>query len=446
MSDSDPSLIILHRDFGKFEKGFRNARPGVPLINLEPISKSTRQPRLPPFIATPSLSSRALIIYTSGTTSRPKGCVTTHETITFQARSLVRAWQYTRNDHLIHVLPLHHVHGIINGLTATLYAGGTVEIYPRFDAKVVWDRWSEGGSTMFMAVPTVYSRLIDYYESSVRGTASEARAVCGAQNLRLTVSGSAALPIATKRKFRQITGHELLERYGMTEVGMALSCGLEFSQRTDGSVGWPLPGVSVRLVEPESNRVITSSGRGEAGLIELRGPNLFREYWRQPKATRESFTADGWFKTGDVAKRDSQGAYFILGRESVDLIKSGGYKISALEIERKILGNAQLSGIVSEVVVVGVEDPEWGQRVAAVVKLREKVSQHWLVTCDLISYMLIYLVCEGSKSRPWVSTLVSQGRHGTIQGPIDIESGRQYRAQRHGQSEQETDIEAVLWS
>ena len=366
--------MILHRDFERFEKGLRGARPGVPFIDLEPISKSNRQPYLPHFTACPLLSTRALIIYTSGTTSRPKGCVTTHETITFQARSLVRAWQYTRNDHLIHVLPLHHVHGIINGLTATLFAGGTVETYPRFDAKVVWDRWSEGGSTMFMAVPTVYSRLIDYYESNIRGSVSETRASRGAQSLRLTVSGSAALPIATKRKFRQITGHELLERYGMTEVGMALSCGLDVSQRTDGSVGWPLPGVSVRLVEPETSRIITSSGKDEAGLIELRGPNLFREYWRQPKPTAESFTADGWFKTGDVAKRDSQGAYFILGRESVDLIKSGGYKISALEIERKILGNTQLSGIVSEVVVVGVEDPEWGQRIAAVIKLREEVS------------------------------------------------------------------------
>jgi acyl-CoA synthetase (AMP-forming)/AMP-acid ligase II len=161
----------------------------------------------------------------------------------------------------------------------------------------------------------------------------------------------------------------------MTEVGMALSCGLDPSQRISGSVGWPLPGVSVRLIEPETKAIVTSSGKDESGLIEIRGPNLFAEYFRQPEATAESFTADGWFKTGDVAKRDAQGAYFILGRESVDLIKSGGYKISALEVERKILGNAQLGPIISEVVVVGVEDPDWGQRVAAVVKTKHSVSQ-----------------------------------------------------------------------
>jgi acyl-CoA synthetase (AMP-forming)/AMP-acid ligase II len=372
-------LIILHPHFHGLEAGFRSKAPGVSLLRFDPLSHSTNlnsSPTLPQFTSTFPLSQRALIIYTSGTTSRPKGCVTTHETLAFQARSLVQAWKYQRSDHLIHILPLHHVHGVINGLTATLLAGGTVEMHSRFDPKIVWDRWAEvGSSTMFMAVPTVYSRLIDYFDTNIRGTQSEPAARQGAQALRLTVSGSAALPVSTKQKFREITGHELLERYGMTEVGMALSCGLDPSQRISGSVGWPLPGVSVRLIEPETKAIVTSSGKDESGLIEIRGPNLFAEYFRQPEATAESFTADGWFKTGDVAKRDAQGAYFILGRESVDLIKSGGYKISALEVERKILGNAQLGPIISEVVVVGVEDPDWGQRVAAVVKTKHSVSQ-----------------------------------------------------------------------
>lgn len=227
---------------------------------------------------------------------------------------------------------------------------------------------------MFMAVPTVYSRLIDYFDATIRGTSSESDAREGAHALRLVISGSAALPVPTKRKFDEITGHELLERFGMTEIGMGLSCGLEREKRIDGSVGWPLPGVQVRLTVSETGRVITSSGEDEAGLIEIKGPNLFSEYFRQPRATAEAFTADGWFKTGDVAKRDASGAYFILGRESVDLIKSGGYKISALEVERKILGNTALSSFVGEVVVVGVEDQEWGQRVAAVVKVKDGVS------------------------------------------------------------------------
>ncbi|KIW12479.1 hypothetical protein PV08_09756 [Exophiala spinifera] len=373
ISDSSPSLIILHPSFARFETGLREQAPTTPLITITPFSQSpsSRSTFLPKFTSAFSLSRRALIIYTSGTTSRPKGCVSTHETITFQAQSLVDAWKYTCQDHLLHVLPLHHVHGIINGLTATLLAGGTVEMHPKFDPSVVWTRWSERGtSTMFMAVPTVYSRLIDHFDSKIRGTQLEAGARQGANALRLVVSGSAALPVSTKRKFEEITGHELLERYGMTEIGMALSCGLERERRIDGSVGWPLPGVKVRLTS-ETGRVITSSGKDEAGNIEIQGPNLFAEYFNREKATAESFTEDGWFKTGDVAKRDADGAYFILGRESVDLIKSGGYKISALEVERKILGNEVLGGIVREVVVVGVEDAEWGQRVAAVVTLRD---------------------------------------------------------------------------
>jgi len=270
---------------------------------------------------------------------------------------------------------LHHVHGIINGLTATLLAGGTVEMFPKFDAKAVWNRWSQkGSSTMFMAVPTVYSRLIDYFDSTLRGTSSEQAARDGVNALRLIVSGSAALPTSIKQRFAEISGHELLERYGMTEIGMGLSCGLEREKRIDGSVGWPLPGVQVRLTEEKSGRIITSSGKDESGMIEIRGMNLFLEYFRREEATAESFTHDGWFQTGDVAKREENGAYFILGRDSVDIIKSGGYKISALEVERTILSNEALSSIVNEVVVVGVEDEEWGQRVAAVVKVKQSKS------------------------------------------------------------------------
>ena len=221
---------------------------------------------------------------------------------------------------------------------------------------------------MFMAVPTIYSKLVDYFDSTIWSTDREQSARSGANALRLVVSGSAALPTPIKKRFHEITGQTLLERYGMTEIGMGLSCGLEISNRIDGSVGWPLPGVQVRLTNRETGAVLLDSDE-EDGMIEVKGDNVFSEYWRKPEATKKEFTPDGWFKTGDVARRDKNGAFFIQGRASVDLIKSGGYKISALEVERKMLALEE----VQEVVVVGLADEEWGQRVAAVVKQREGV-------------------------------------------------------------------------
>ncbi|KKZ61435.1 hypothetical protein EMCG_03948 [[Emmonsia] crescens] len=365
ITDSDPSLIILHPLFNHMKSAIQAMNPNLTFLNLTPLVASKSPMSLPPFHASLLQSRRALMIYTSGTTSNPKGCVTTHKNITFQSECLAKAWKYTPADHLIHVLPLHHVHGIINGLTAILLSGATVEMHPKFDPTVVWKRWcDQGSSTMFFAVPTVYSRLVDYFDAHIRSTELEQDARQGAKALRLVVSGSAALPAPIKTKFAEITGQVLLERYGMTEIGMAISCGLDVETRIDGSVGWPLPGVQVRLTDKETEKVIAAGN--DEGMIEVKGDNVFLEYWRKLEATAKEFTTDGWFKTGDVAKRDSTGAYYIQGRASVDLIKSGGYKISALEVERKMLALNEIH----EVVVVGLADEEWGQRVAAVVKQR----------------------------------------------------------------------------
>ncbi|RAL17056.1 acyl-CoA synthetase [Aspergillus homomorphus CBS 101889] len=380
IGDSDPAVIILHPTFAGtqealFQAGLNSSSNNheIPFMSLTPHQQKQEAELsslpLPEFFSLESqswpLTRRALMIYTSGTTANPKGCVTTHKNITFQAQCLVEAWKYSPSDRLIHVLPLHHVHGIINGITACLLSGATLEMHPKFDPQVIWRRWTEGGSTMFMAVPTIYSRLVDDFETRIQGTPQEEAARAGAQALRLVVSGSAALPTPIKKKFAAITGGQvLLERYGMTEIGMGISCGLPVEQRIDGSVGWPLPGVEVRLTEKDTGRII--EGEDEDGMIEIRGDNVFREYWRRPEATAKEFTEDGWFKTGDVARRNAQGAYFIQGRASVDLIKSGGYKISALEVERKMLGLEAIQ----EVAVVGLADEEWGQRVAAVVKQR----------------------------------------------------------------------------
>ncbi len=300
---------------------------------------------------------RAMMVYTSGTTGRPKGVVTTHASLECQVSCLIEAWGWVADDRILLVLPLHHVHGIVNVLTCALWAGATCEMLPAFDAEAVWDRLGSGRLTLFMAVPTIYRRLIAAWEAA---PPERQRAWSeGAARLRLMVSGSAALPVQTLERWRAITGHTLLERYGMTEIGMALSNPLA-GERRPGSVGNPLPGVQVRLVDEGGTPVPV----GTPGEIEVRGGNLFLEYWGRPEATRDAFR-DGWFRTGDVAVVEA-GAYRILGRTSVDIIKTGGYKVSALEIEEVLRTHPE----VLECAVVGVADPEWGERVAVAVEVR----------------------------------------------------------------------------
>jgi malonyl-CoA/methylmalonyl-CoA synthetase len=298
----------------------------------------------------------AMILYTSGTTSRPKGVVTTHANIAAQITSLVAAWEWSSDDRILLCLPLHHVHGIINVVSCALWSGATCEMLPRFDANVVWDRIDGGSLTMFMAVPTIYAKLIAAWDAA---SPERRKALSNASSrLRLMVSGSAALPVSTLQRWKEISGHTLLERYGMTEIGMALSNPLH-GERVPGSVGTPLPSVEVRLAG-ESGEPVPA---GMPGEIEIRGPSVFSEYWDKPNATREAFR-DGWFRTGDTAVVES-GCYRILGRTNVDILKTGGHKVSALEIEEALRQHPAIA----ECAVVGVPDPEWGERVAAAVVL-----------------------------------------------------------------------------
>jgi malonyl-CoA/methylmalonyl-CoA synthetase len=301
---------------------------------------------------------RAMILYTSGTTGKPKGVVTTHANLTAQITSLVEAWGWTPEDRILEVLPLHHVHGIVNVIACALWVGAVCEISPRFDAAEVWERIARGGLTLFMAVPTIYVKLIDAWEKAA--PADRERMSAGCRRMRLMVSGSAALPVPTLERWQEISGHILLERYGMTEIGMGLSNPLQ-GQRFPGCVGTPLPGVEARLVD-ESGKPVAS---GTPGEIVVRGQTVFLEYWRRPQDTQKAFR-DGWFLTGDVAVAEN-GIYRILGRSSVDIIKTGGYKVSALEIEETLLGHPDIN----EVAVVGVIDPVWGERVVAVLVVRE---------------------------------------------------------------------------
>jgi malonyl-CoA/methylmalonyl-CoA synthetase len=344
-----------------------------------------------------------MMLYTSGTTNRPKGVLLPQDVLTAQSRSLLEAWNYSSEDVLLHVLPLHHIHGTVNALLTPLFAGSTIEFQFPFNSTAVWDRLAapflsnpdpvKKPITFLTVVPTIYTRLLSSHPNLPPELQAATKTALHPSNLRLNISGSAALPTPVKSAWTELSGgNVLLERYGMTEVGMALSCGLSFSDRVDGSVGWPLPSVQARLVDTETHEIILvgqeidpATDRARQGEIQLRGPTIFREYWKNPEATQKDFTedADGqgkWFKTGDVAvRRNVNGAgeseqewakgplYFIMGRKSADIIKTGGEKVSALEIEREMLSLSQIA----EVAVVGLPSEAWGQKVAAVVVLSE---------------------------------------------------------------------------
>lgn len=304
------------------------------------------------------LDQPALILYTSGTTSKPKGVVTSHRNITEQIKSLVSAWEWSQEDKILNVLPLHHVHGIINIVCCALWSGASCQFLPGFDVTETFRTISQGHLTLFMAVPTIYSKLIAAWEQeSGKG---QARFTEACSKMRLMVSGSAALPVQVLEKWRSITGHTLLERYGMTEIGMALSNPLH-GDRKPGMVGFPLPGVTVQLSDDQGREI---QDDGISGEIWIKGQTVFQEYWQRPEATRAAFQ-DGWFRTGDIAVIED-GYYRILGRDSIDIIKSGGFKVSALEIEEVLRGHPSIA----ECSVVGIPDPEWGERVALVAVLQ----------------------------------------------------------------------------
>jgi malonyl-CoA/methylmalonyl-CoA synthetase len=327
------------------------------LLLIDEVSKSPAGP-LPKVDA----DRRAMILYTSGTTSKPKGVVTTHANIQSQIETLIDAWKWQPTDRIPLFLPLHHVHGIINVMSCALWSGATIEPFPHFDMDTVLARVADEAYTVFMAVPTIYVKLIQALESL--SPTERARTIAGFAGMRLMVSGSAALPASVHQQWTALTGQRLLERYGMTEIGMALSNPYH-GERRAGTVGQPLPGVELRLKSEQGDAV---TAEGEPGEIQVRGPAVFSEYWNRPEVTAESFE-DGWFRTGDMAVLEN-GYYRIMGRQSVDIIKSGGYKLSALEIEATLLEHPAIR----ECAVVGVADETWGEAVAVAAVLNEGES------------------------------------------------------------------------
>ncbi|MCD9622321.1 acyl-CoA synthetase [Rhabdothermincola salaria] len=351
VADADPVAIVSseeHRDLADQLAAGCSSRVVAAGPAFDPRSWVADAP-----LPSVSADRPALMVFTSGTTGRPKGAVHTHASLRAQITAMVEAWGWTGEDRTLLVLPLHHVHGIVNVALTPLWVGAVCEAPGGFDAMATWERLGSGEISVFMAVPTIYARLIATWEAA--DPATRDRWSAGAARARLMVSGSAALPVSVLERWRSISGQELLERYGMTEVGMALGNPLE--RRVPGHVGVPFPGVRTRLVDDHGADVPD----GEPGELLLQGPQLFAGYWNRPEATAEAFT-DGWFRTGDVAVRHPEG-FRLLGRSSVDILKTGGEKVSALEIEEVY----RTHPAIADCAVVGLPDEEWGDRVAMAV-------------------------------------------------------------------------------
>ena len=300
----------------------------------------------------PDEEALAVLLYTSGTTGRPKGACISHRNLRGTVEALHRAWGWRRDDHLLHALPLFHVHGLFVAQLGALWAGARTTWLPRFEAAEAMGALETLGCTVFMGVPTFYHRFLQLPEA-VRPRL---------RRMRLFTSGSAPLPAEDHAAFAARFGHTILERYGMTEVGIVLSNPLR-GERRPGAVGFPLPGVEARVVDRGTEEPV---GSGVVGEIWIRGPGVISGYLRRPDKTREALTADGWMRTGDLGFVDPEGYFHISGRAK-DLVISGGLNVYPGEVEAVLRAWPG----VAEAAVVGLPDPDWGERVVAAVVLAE---------------------------------------------------------------------------
>jgi malonyl-CoA/methylmalonyl-CoA synthetase len=302
----------------------------------------------------------AALLYTSGTTGRSKGAMLTHGNLVSNAEALRETWRYTSDDVLIHALPIFHTHGLFVATNVTLLSGASMLFLPRFDPDKVFELMPR--ATVLMGVPTFYVRLLQDDRLTAEAT----------RPMRLFISGSAPLLAETHREWKARTGHAILERYGMTETNMNASNPYD-GERVAGTVGFPVPGVEIRITDPESGRELATD---EIGMIEVRGPNVFKGYWRMPDKTAAELRDDGFFITGDLGKRDAGGYLHIVGRGK-DLIITGGYNVYPKEIEAEI---DAIPGVV-ESAIIGVPHRDFGEGVTAVVVTSGKVP---LAEADVI--------------------------------------------------------------
>ncbi|HEX7273413.1 MAG TPA: malonyl-CoA synthase [Casimicrobiaceae bacterium] len=344
--DAEPRVIVCRPDSAEFTASLR--REAAVLTLAEDVGTLLERAEEAPArfeTAVSAPNDLAAILYTSGTTGRAKGAMLTHRNLATNALALVGSWGFTRGDVLLHALPIYHVHGLFVACHCALLSGSRMLWLPRFDAREVAELLAR--ATVMMGVPTFYTRLL----------AEEAFTRDACKGVRLFISGSAPLLPATFEAFQARTGHAILERYGMTETGMITSNPLD-GERRCGSVGAPLPGVTVRV----TGEAGSPSAQGTVGAIEVKGPNVFSGYWRMAEKTSENFTADGYFRTGDLGEW-MEGGYLRIAGRAKDLIISGGLNVYPKEIEDRI---DAMPGVV-ETAVIGVPDPDLGEAVTAVV-------------------------------------------------------------------------------
>jgi malonyl-CoA/methylmalonyl-CoA synthetase len=340
VTDSAPELLLAAPE--------ADLPPGLADLPRLPIHLAAGDPA--PLPAEPDRETPAFVVYTSGTTGPPKGVVLPRRAVTSNLDALAEVWEWTADDVLVHGLPLFHVHGLIVGVVGPLRRGGTIRHLGRFSSRAAADALATGATMMF-GVPTMYHRL-------ARDCAEDPELAKSIGGARLLVSGSAALPATDHQRLADATGQRVVERYGMTETLMNCSVRAE-GDRRPGTVGLPLPGVSLRLVD-DTGTVIDARDSETVGEIEVTGDNLFTGYLNRPDATEQAMR-DGWFRTGDMAVRDPDGYVRIVGRRATDLIKSGGYKIGAGEIENALLDHPA----VAEAAVTGEPDDDLGERIVA---------------------------------------------------------------------------------
>jgi malonyl-CoA/methylmalonyl-CoA synthetase len=350
VTDAEPSLVVC--DPAKAQGiGTIAAKVGAKVETLGPDGKGSltdaSEKARAEFQTVPRADDDlAAILYTSGTTGRSKGAMLTHDNLASNSLSLVDYWRFTDKDLLIHALPIYHTHGLFVASNVTLFARASMIFLPKFDPEAIIKLMAR--ATVLMGVPTFYTRLLQSPALNKEST----------RHMRLFVSGSAPLLADTHREWFARTGHAVLERYGMTETNMNTSNPYD-GERVAGAVGHPLPGVSVRVTDPETGKEIP---REEIGMIEVKGPNVFKGYWRMPEKTKAEFRDDGFFITGDLGKIDAKGYVHILGRGK-DLVISGGFNVYPKEIESEI---DAMPGVI-ESAVIGVPHADFGEGVTAVV-------------------------------------------------------------------------------